>query len=140
MPVTNIVRRKRSRRNEVNKFHCTRDFPWITGRGISRCKQTYREGYSNTIARSRFRPKFERPDDISHQLTDRLRQHACANATVCVSPPLSISGFPSISLSLSHRLTLSRCGVATTASLRRLVRKYLQLIRPGCPLHLRAEL
>lgn len=41
-----------------------------------------------------------------------------------------LSSVVSLSLCLSHRLTLTRCGVATTASLRRLVREYLQLVRP----------
>lgn len=110
-------------------LHKTR-FPW-PARSVSRRKQTHREGrtleHDSAITRSRFHSKFKRPNDISHRLTDRLRQHACANTTGL---------FPSsffLSLRLSRRLTLTRCGVATTALLRRLVREYLRLIRPRCP-------
>lgn len=52
-----------------------------------------------------------RPDDVHHRLTDQLREHACATPHG-VLPPLVAP------VSLSSSLTITRCGVATAASLR----------------------
>lgn len=101
----------------VNKLH---------HEGHSRARTRF--GTSRTRSRLR-RERFQEAGDVRHRLTDRLRQHACANAARCLSH-----------LRVAPLGEITRCGVATAASPRRLAREYLRSARPcRSRLHLRAE-